>query len=84
MTSIDWLGTLAAFCTTIAYLPQVLKVWRSRSARDISMGMYAILTVGILCWLAYGWQLAIWPIIIANIVTLVLVAIVIAMKLRWG
>ena len=84
MTNIDWLGTLAAFCTTIAYLPQVLKVWRSRSARDISMGMYAILTVGILCWLAYGWQLAIWPIIIANIVTLVLVAIVIAMKLRWG
>ncbi len=84
MTHIDWLGTLAAFCTTIAYLPQVLKVWRSRSARDISMGMYAILTVGILCWLAYGWLLAIWPIIIANILTLVLVAIVIAMKLRWG
>ncbi len=84
MTTTDWLGALAAFCTTIAYLPQVLKVWRSRSARDISMGMYAILTIGILCWLVYGWLLAIWPIIIANIVTLVLVAAVLAMKMRWG
>jgi MtN3 and saliva related transmembrane protein len=84
MTPSDWLGTLAGFCTTIAFLPQVLKVWRSRSARDISLVMYAVFTFGVGCWLVYGWMLMIWPIIIANIVTLVLVAAVIAMKLRWG
>ena len=84
MTPADWLGSVAGFCTTIAFLPQVLKVWRSRSARDISLGMYAIFTIGIVCWLVYGWILAIWPIIIANIVTLVLVAALIAMKVRWG
>ena len=84
MTSADWLGSLAGFCTTIAFLPQVFKVWRSRSARDISLGMYAIFTFGIICWLVYGWILAIWPIIVANIVTLVLVAAIVAMKLRWG
>ena len=84
MTYADWLGSFAGFCTTIAFLPQVLKVWRSRSARDISLGMYAIFTIGIFCWLAYGWMLAIWPIIIANIVTLVLVAALVVMKLRWG
>ena len=84
MTPADWLGSVAGFCTTIAFLPQVLKVWRARSARDISLGMYAIFTIGIVCWLVYGWILAIWPIIIANIVTLVLVAALIAMKVRWG
>ena len=84
MTSADWLGSFAGFCTTIAFLPQVFKVWRSRSARDISVGMYAIFTFGIICWLVYGWILAIWPIIVANIVTLVLVAAIVVMKLRWG
>ena len=84
MTPADWLGSVAGFCTTIAFLPQVLKVWQTRSARDVSLGMYAVFTIGVLCWLAYGWLLMIWPIIIANIVTLVLVAAVIAMKLRWG
>ena len=84
MTQADWLGSVAGFCTTVAFLPQVLKVWRTRSARDVSMGMYSVFTLGVVCWLAYGWLLMIWPIIVANIVTLVLVALVIAMKLRWG
>ncbi len=84
MTPVDWLGTVAGLCTTIAFLPQVLKVWRTGSARDISLGMYAILAIGIVFWLAYGWILGSWPVIIANGVTLVLVAVVIAMKLRWG
>ena len=84
MTPADWVGSVAGFYTTVAFLPQVLKVWHSRSARDISLGMYAVFTLGVLCWLAYGWMLMVWPIIIANIVTLVLVAAVIAMKLRWG
>ena len=84
MTTTDWLGSLAGFCTTIAFLPQVLTVWQTRSTRDISLGMYAILAVGIVGWLAYGWILAIWPVVIANAVTLLLVVAVIAMKLRWG
>jgi len=84
MTNIDWLGTVAGIFTTIAFLPQVLKVWRSRSARDISLGMYAIFATGVACWIAYGWILSIWPVIVANVVTLILVAVVIGMKLRWG
>lgn len=84
MTPVDWLGTVAGLCTTIAFLPQVVKVWQTQSARDISLGMYAILAIGIVFWLVYGWILGIWPVIVANAVTLVLVAVVIAMKLRWG
>lgn len=84
MTAIDWLGTVAGILTTIAFLPQVLKVWRSRSAKDISLGMYAIFAVGVACWVIYGWILSMWPVIIANVVTLALVTVVIALKLRWG
>ena len=84
MTNVDWLGTVAGIFTTIAFLPQVIKVWRSRSARDISLGMYAIFATGVACWVVYGWILWMWPVIIANVVTLILVAVVIAMKLRWG
>ena len=84
MTNVDWLGTVAGIFTTTAFLPQVIKVWRSRSARDISLGTYAIFATGVACWVAYGWILWIWPVIIANVVTLILVAVVIAMKLRWG
>ncbi len=84
MTNVDWLGTVAGIFTTIAFLPQVFKVWRSRSARDISLGMYAIFATGVACWVVYGWILWMWPVIIANVATLILVAVVIAMKLRWG
>jgi MtN3 and saliva related transmembrane protein len=84
VTAIDLLGTIAGILTTIAFLPQVLKVWRSRSAKDISLGMYAIFAAGVACWVIYGWILSMWPVMIANVVTLALVAVVIALKLRWG
>ena len=80
----DGLGTVAGSFTTAAFLPQVLKVWRSRSARDISLGMYAIFATGVACWVFYGWILWMWPVIIANVVTLVLVGVVIGLKLRLG
>lgn len=80
----DILGSIAGFCTTIAFVPQVLKVWRSRSARDISLGMYLLFTFGLVCWLVYGLMVMSWPIIIANVVTLFLAALILIMKLRWG
>lgn len=76
----DVLGYFAAFCTTIAFVPQVLLVWRRRSAEGVSTIMYLILSVGVGLWLAYGLVLASWPIIIANAVTLALAFSVLAMK----
>ncbi len=84
LTLADILGYIAGFCTTIAFVPQVLKVWRSRSARDISLGMYLLFTFGLICWLVYGLIVMSWPIIIANMVTLFLAALILIMKLRWG
>ncbi len=81
---IDLVGSLAAFLTTIAFVPQVLKIWRSKSARDISMPMYLSFTAGVALWLVYGVMIASTPMVVANIVTLCLALAVIVMKRRWG
>lgn len=81
---IDVIGSVAAFLTTVAFVPQVVKIWRCRSAKDISLPMYVVFTLGVAMWLVYGLLLGAMPIIIANCVTLVLAMSVVVMKLRWG
>ncbi|MCA3002354.1 MAG: SemiSWEET transporter [Rhodocyclaceae bacterium] len=81
---IDLIGAVAAFLTTVAFVPQVVKIWRSRSAKDISLPMYVVFTIGVATWLVYGLMLGAMPIIIANCVTLLLAISVVVMKLCWG
>ena len=78
------LGMLAGALTTIAFLPQVLKTWKSKSAKDVSAGMLATFTTGVLLWLIYGVLIESWPVIIANAVTLVLAGANLALKLKYG
>ena len=78
MSGVTILGLVAAALTTGAYVPQVVKTWRSGSSADLSLGTYAILLAGILAWLAYGVLLGDLPIILANVVTLGLVGAVLA------
>ena len=80
----DLLGFIAAFCTTFAFVPQVLLVWRQRHADGISTGMYLIFSLGVLLWLMYGLLTQAWPVIIANGITLVLALCVLAMKLHFS
>ncbi len=79
----DYLGFIAAFCTTSAFIPQAIKVWRQRTTADISSGMYVILIVGLAFWLFYGIALGAWPIILANGITLMLACSILAMKWRF-
>lgn len=81
---VEIIGYFAAFITTIAFVPQVWKVWKTKSVKDISLSMYSLFFVGIMLWLAYGICLGNWPIIFANAVTGTLAAIVLGFKLRWG
>jgi len=81
---IEWVGLAAAFCTTVAYIPQVLRVWRTRSTQDISLGTFSVLNVGIVLWLIYGFAISSLPIILANIVTLLLTGAILGFKLRHG
>ena len=80
---IETLGLMAATLTTIAFVPQVVQVWRSRSAADIPLAMYSLFTTGIGLWFVYGVLIKSTPIIAANAVTFILALMVIIMKLRF-
>jgi len=84
MTPADWTGSAAATLTTLAFIPQVWQIWRTRHTADISLSMYAMFTLGVALWLSYGLLLNAWPIILANCVTLLLASAVLIMKLRFG
>lgn len=84
MSVADLLGSIAGILTTVAFVPQVWGVWKTRSTRDISLGMYLVFTTGVSFWLAYGLVLGAWPIIVANSVTLMLTGTVLVLKLRHG
>jgi MtN3 and saliva related transmembrane protein len=77
------LGLVAGSFTTIAFLPQVIKTWKSRSAKDLSLGMFSLFCLGVLLWLIYGIKVKDMPVIIANMVTLLLASSLLFFKLRF-
>lgn len=84
MTLLDLLGLSAGFLTTISFVPQVVKIWRSKSAADISTSMFALFSLGLILWLIYGFYLQSLPIILANSITLVLTAIILILKYHYA
>ena len=84
MTIIDWAGSTAATLTSIAFIPQVWKIWRTSHTADISLGMYILFTIGVALWLVYGILIESWPVIAANSFTLALAGAVLAMKIKFG
>ena len=80
----EWVGYAAASLTTASFVPQAWLTFKTRDARGISLGMYSVFTLGIALWLAYGLLIEAWPVVIANIITLVLAASILAMRLRFG
>jgi MtN3 and saliva related transmembrane protein len=76
------IGYLAAILTTAAYIPQFVKVWQTRSAKDISLRMYLMMCTGVFLWLLFGIRLRSMPIILANGVTFILTLAILGMKIR--
>lgn len=83
MNTTTMLGYFAGFLTTISFLPQVVKTWKTRSASDLSLGMFSVFSVGVFCWLVYGFLLQEMPMIFWNAATLVLIMIILFMKLKF-
>jgi len=83
MNLITFLGFVAAFCTTVAFLPQVIKTYKSKSTKDLSGVMAILLVTGISLWLVYGILIMDWPVIIANFFTLTMVMTLLFFKLRY-
>lgn len=82
MSGLLVIGLLAAACTTLAYVPQVIKTWRTRSTEDISLYMYLLMVTGVALWLVYGLALGDLPLIASNGATLALSASILYVKLR--
>lgn len=83
MRSITILGFLAGTLTTLSFVPQVHKAWRSKRCDDLSLGMLLAFGTGVLLWLVYGLVLWASPIIWANAVTLALIVALLVLKARY-
>ena len=77
-----YLGYLAAFSTTVAFIPQAVKVYKTKHTKDISLGMFSLLIAGFVLWLWYGILLSSYPIILANSVTLIIAIYILITKLK--
>ena len=80
---ITTLGLIAGVLTTIAYLPQLIKTWKTKSAHDLSWSMLIVLCTGIILWLVYGFYIQNIPIIAANIVTFVFASMILVLKIMY-
>jgi MtN3 and saliva related transmembrane protein len=82
MSIIEAIGMTAAFCTTVAFIPQALMVYRTKDTRSISLNMFLVLTAGLAFWIIYGVYLMQLPIILANVFTIMLALYILIMNLR--
>ena len=83
MDTTTLLGLVAGFLTTVAFVPQVHKIWKTRSAKDVSLPTFLAFALGVALWMVYGIVKQEPPIILWNAVTLVLAAAIVAMKLKF-
>jgi MtN3 and saliva related transmembrane protein len=80
----DLVGLLAGVLTTVAFVPQLLKIHATKSGGDVSARMFLIFSAGVALWLAYGILIGSMPVVLANAVTLVLSLLIIALKVRYS
>ena len=81
--SVEILGFVAGALTTVSFVPQVIKTWRTRSTADISLGMFALFCAGLVLWTLYGLALGSLPIVLWNAITLLLAGTILFFKLRF-
>jgi len=83
MSYVTVVGLTAAVLSTVSFFPQLLKTWRTKSAKDISMGMFSIFCVGVFLWLVYGILINNLPVIIANLFTFIQAFIILLLKNKY-
>lgn len=80
LTFTDLIGVVAGIFSTLSFLPQALKVWRTGSTKDLSLGMYVLYTSALLLWGLYAWLIQSWPLLLTEVFTLVLSLYILVMK----
>ncbi|MBB3839063.1 MULTISPECIES: SemiSWEET transporter [Runella] len=81
---LETLGYIAGILTTVAFVPQVMQIYRTKSAKDVSLAMFLLFTVGVALWLAYGLMTHSFPVIAANTVTLMLSFVILYFKWKYS
>jgi len=83
MDSAKIIGLVAGLLNTISFIPQVIKTWRSKSAKDLSLVMFLLYCAGMLLWTIYGFMLNELPLILWNVITLVLSLVILFFKIKF-
>ncbi len=83
MNWVEWVGLTGAFLSSVTFVPQVYKTWRTRRADDLSLAMILIVFTSTIVWLIYGVKLMLWPVILCNAIICVLSALLVYFKLTF-
>ncbi len=84
MHILDILGFAAAIGTTGSFIPQAYKVFKTKKTGDLSLGMYVFFCIGLFLWMMYGVFIKSFPVILSNLITLIMAAYILIMKIRHG
>ena len=79
----ETLGYIAGILTTLAFVPQVLQIYKTKSVKDVSLSMFLIFTAGVSMWLVYGIKVHALPVIAANAITLILSLVILFFKFKY-
>jgi len=83
LTTLDTVGYIAAFCTTAGFVPQLLHIYRKKSAEDVSIGMFVLFAIGLILWLVFGFWIKSAPVILTNAVSLAFALTIFILKIRY-
>ena len=83
MDTLIIVGYIAGALTTIAFVPQVIRAWKLKETRDLSLAMLILFAAGLLLWALYGFWIGSLPIIAANVITFLLVLFLLWLKIRY-
>lgn len=83
MNFTTYIGLAAAFCTTLSFMPQAIKIFKTKHTKDLSLGMYVLFTTGVLLWLIYGFIVKDLPLIVANTITFTLASTILIFKIKY-
>jgi len=78
------IGLVAGILCTLSFLPQVVKIFRTKQTKDLSLITFSMLSIGVFLWLIYGILIKEFPVIAANSVTLILALLIVIMKIKYG
>jgi MtN3 and saliva related transmembrane protein len=79
----ETLGYIAGILTTLAFVPQVIQIYKTKSVKDVSLSMFLIFTAGVIMWLVYGIKVHAFPVIAANAITLILSLVILFFKFKY-